>query len=398
MQEDVIISELTDKKILIWGYGREGKSSERFLQKHCPSSELKIYEGTYDERLFAQYDLVIKSPGIPYLSRFRGLTSQTELFTRRFRDRIIGITGTKGKSTTSSMLYHVLEKCGRKALLVGNIGSPCLDYYDTVDSDTVIVYEMSCHQLSTVDVSPHAAILLNLFEEHLDYYKTVENYHRAKKNIYRFQNEEDILVTNNDIRVDTASEIIRCSGDEYTGKLMLLGEHNRYNASVVWMLMKRLSTELDIDMDIVADGIAEFTGLAHRLQYIGTYGDVKYYDDSISTINESAIEAVESVPDIATILIGGMDRGIDYQPLTDFLNAYDRPLNVICAYESGKRIFPELRSGTVYMADDMAESVKLAKQITPAGKACVLSPAAASYTHFKNFEERGDRFAELVRR
>ena len=96
---------------------------------------------------------------------------------------------------------------------------------------------------------------------------------------------------------------------------MLLGEHNRYNASVVWMLMKRLSTELDIDMDIVADGIAEFTGLAHRLQYIGTYGDVKYYDDSISTINESAIEAVESVPDIATILIGGMDRGIDYQPL-----------------------------------------------------------------------------------
>lgn len=397
MQDDLIIDSLSGKKVLIWGYGREGRSSENFINKHCHDTEIKVYEGTYDEELFSRYDVILKSPGIPYLSRFKGLSSQTELFTEQFRERIIGITGTKGKSTTSAMIYHVLQKCGIRSVLVGNIGYPCFDHYDSIDKDTVIVYEMSCHQLSTATVSPHAAILLNLFEEHLDYYKTVENYHRAKRNIYRFQDEHDILVTNNDIKVNTRSEVIRCSGNEYEGKMMLLGEHNRYNASVVYSLMKRLSEELSLDMDKVCEGISDFTGLDHRLQFIGTYGDVRYYDDSISTINESAIEAVESVPDIDTILIGGMDRGIDYTPLITFLNGYDKPLNIVCMYESGERIFPLLTSKTKYMVKDLKESVETAKKITKKGGACVLSPAAASYTHFKNFEDRGDQFCGFVR-
>ena len=397
MQDNLIIDFLSDKKVLIWGYGREGKSSEKFINTHCHDTEIKIYEGTYDEELFGGYDVILKSPGIPYLGKFDGLSSQTELFIKQFGDRIIGITGTKGKSTTSAMIYHVLQKCGIKSVLVGNIGYPCFDHYDSIDADTVIVYEMSCHQLSTSSVSPHAAILLNLFEDHLDYYKTVENYHRAKRNIYRFQNENDILVTNKDVRVNTRSEVIRCGGNEYTGKMMLIGEHNRYNASVVYSLMQRLSGELSLDMDKVCEGISDFTGLDHRLQFIGTYDGVRYYDDSISTINESAIEAVLSVPDIATILIGGMDRGIDYTPLITFLNAYDKPLNIICMYESGERIFPLLTSKTKYMAKDLKESVETAKKITKKGGACVLSPAAASYTHFKNFEDRGEQFCEFVR-
>lgn len=397
MQGYMIKDELSGKRILIWGYGREGRSSENFIRKHCTDTEIKIYEGTYDEKMFSEYDVILKSPGIPYLGRFNGLSSQTELFLKQFGNRVIGITGTKGKSTTSAMIYHVLLDCGVKSVLVGNIGYPCLDHYDSIDPDTVIVFEMSCHQLSTVDVSPHAAILLNLFEEHLDYYKTVENYHRAKRNIYRFQNKNDILVTNNDISVNAKSEVLRCTGNEYSGGMKLLGEHNRYNASVVYLLMKRLSNELKLDMETVSRSISEFEGLSHRLQYIGTYDGVRYFDDSISTINESAIEAVTSVPDIATLLVGGMDRGIDYTPLISFLNENKKPLNIICMYESGERIFPQLTSDTKYMAKDLAESVAIAKKITRKGGACVLSPAAASYTHFKNFEDRGDQFAGFVK-
>jgi UDP-N-acetylmuramoylalanine--D-glutamate ligase len=159
------ISERLDgKSVLIWGYGREGKSTERFLNRFCHVKSCEIYEGPEDGKDFSRYDFVIKSPGIRTERCPENFTSQTELFLSEFAPQTIGITGTKGKSTTASLLYSTLSAClERNVLLVGNIGLPCLDYYGSIDADTVVVFEMSCHQLAHTKISPHIALFLNLY-------------------------------------------------------------------------------------------------------------------------------------------------------------------------------------------------------------------------------------------
>ena len=160
-----------NKRILIWGFGREGQSTKHFLSRCCTPACVDVFEGKRDGIDEDAYDFIIKSPGIVMEEEHPKYTSQTEIFLEEHRDRVIGVTGTKGKSTTASMLRHVLGRClNKKVILLGNIGEPCLDYFDEVDDETVVVFEMSCHQLAHTKVSPHVALFLNLYEEHLDYY------------------------------------------------------------------------------------------------------------------------------------------------------------------------------------------------------------------------------------
>ena len=230
-------------------------------------------------------------------------TSETELFLQQFRDQVIGITGTKGKSTTSAMLYTVLKACsGRPVLLLGNIGQPCLDYFEEVTEDTIIVYEMSCHQLAHTNVSPHIAIFLNLYEEHLDYYGTVEKYFEAKSHIAAYQKSGDYFFVGENVpQIDTKAQrtvLHQPKGVHY--ELKLAGEHNQYDAQFV----ERVAELLGCEKEAVLKSMADFEGLPHRLQYVGTYRGVRYYDDSISTIPEAAINAAMSIPDAKTVLIG----------------------------------------------------------------------------------------------
>lgn len=396
-----IIEKLNGKKILIWGYGREGKSTERFLKTHCPDAQVEIYEGTRDSFDIDRYDLVIKSPGIVLWEDDPKITSQTELFLEAYREHVVGITGTKGKSTTSAMLYTVLKHCGKDALLVGNIGQPCLDDYDLVQKDTIVVYEMSCHQLWHTHVSPHTAVFLNLFEEHLDYYKTLENYFTAKSHITAYQQEGDVYYRGFNVpEIRTAATVVPLPQvPERQYELSINGTHNQYNADVVCRIAAQYGCA---ESDILA-GIRSFTGLPHRLQFAGTADGLRWYDDSISTIPQAAIGAAESLPEARTILVGGMDRGIDYNLLEEYIRKR-RDLYFILAYDSGKRIFEELTEGNMTDAGvpnfcyvpDLSAQVETARKVTPEGFAVVLSPAAASYGYFKNFEERGDAFCRLA--
>ena len=404
-----MLEKYRDKKILIWGYGREGKSTEKFFKKYPVAASVEISEAKPDEIDYDSCDYIFKSPGIrlayPLRERFpefspilQKLTSQTELFIGAFRDRVIGITGTKGKSTTTALLHHVLNSCrDGGACLVGNIGVPCLDLFDEMMAgDAVAVFELSCHQLAYASVSPHIGIFLNQYEDHLDFYGDRETYFHAKRHLTDFQTEEDWLYVGTDVpELTTRARVVRVTDHYRDDAMHLLGEHNHYNASFV----NHVATErFGLDAAAVKEAIDSFTGLPHRLQFIGTVDGVQYYDDSISTIPEATIQAVESVPEVATVILGGMDREIDYTPLIRFIPTHKNVI-FICAYASGKRIY-EAVSGekeNLRPVSDLKEAVALAKQLTPAGKACVLSPAAASYGYFKNFEERGDRFAELVR-
>lgn len=393
-----IIEKLSGKKLLLWGYGREGKSTEKFIKSHCHDFELTVFEGKTLEEA-QEYDYIIKSPGIPYFTEDERVISQTSLFLEEFSGQTIGITGTKGKSTTTSMLFSVLEHCGKDVLLVGNIGLPCLDYYDSMKEGTIAVFEMSCHQLALLRQSPHIAVLLNIFEDHLDYYHTMERYADAKYNILRHQKPGDIGLVNAGISLpfSTDSRLIRLTppveGEEEKFVLSIVGHCHQYNAQVVYEITAGI---LGLPEQEVRSAMQAFHGLRHRLEKIGTCDGVDYYDDSISTICESAVQAMESVENIDTILIGGLDRGIDYTILTEYLKC-NNMVKTICMYESGEKIYHMIEGRPdTWLCRDLSEAVAKAKEITREGGACVLSPAAASYGYFKNFEERGDKFKELV--
>lgn len=406
-----------DKKILIWGYGREGQSSERWLESHVKPASVSISSATPEDMLkgaAGDADVIIKSPGIvwpPKSDSFSEeelkkieeisarITSQTEIFISTFKDKTIGVTGTKGKSTTVSMLAHVLgETSGKKVILAGNIGLPCLDYYDDAQGDSIVVLELSCHQLKDAKTAPHISVFLDLYEEHLDYYGSMDAYFAAKSHIVNRQVAGDkAYIGENVPEIRSESEQIRViptEGELKGIELGLYGEHNLINAYFV----KRICMEnFGIPEKDVLRSLLSFEALPHRMKNIGTYEGINFYDDSISTIPEAAISAITSIPDAEVVLVGGMDRGISYSVLEDFMKKHAE-YKFICMYATGKRITEELggRLSNVYYEEDLEGAVKKAFEITQKGRGCVLSPAAASYGYFKNFEERGDAFGELV--
>lgn len=421
-----ITEQLDNKTVLIWGYGREGKSTEQFLMTHCKCRKIDVYEGSYEELPIDSYDIVIKSPGISHLEYNGKITSQTQLFLSQFSDRTIGVTGTKGKSTTVSLLYEVLSKClDTPVMLVGNIGYPCFDFVDDIAEDTVIVFELSCHQLCNLTVSPHISVFLNLFEEHLDYYHSFKNYFEAKKNIALHQREDDfVFIGENVPHFPVKSKLMTVGKNETEFSLKIPGEHNQVNANFVFQIAAGL---YGIDEGRIREAMEGFEGLSHRLEYVCTKNGVRFYDDSISTIPEAAVQAVKSIENVQSVLIGGMDRGIDYSVLVDFIKEREDVI-FICMYETGDRIYRECMEGdkaaeedsavdedgaaeengdieengrkpyrNCIFCGDLTEAVAKAAEITNEGKACVLSPAAPSYKYFKNFEERGEVFKNLIK-
>ena len=435
------------KRILLLGYGREGQSTWNVLRRLGTYEALDIadlkapaalpedgtvwHTGPDYQKCMDDYDVVFKSPGIvlerPAEEYRCSILSQTEVFFQCFRDQIIGITGTKGKSTVTTLLYHLLKQAGMDALLVGNIGIPALDHMDEVKPDTRIVFELSCHQLEYMTVSPHIGILVNIHEEHLDHYGTMEKYVEAKHHIFKNQRPDDILICNVQCLPEEGtcpSGLIRAgmdgSGKELdvvqeqdgtwvhfrgksfcipTDEIKLLGQHNYFDIGVAY----GVCSILGMDDQVFARGLKTYEPLPHRLQYIGEREGVKYYDDSISTICDTTIQALKTLKDTDTVLIGGMDRGIDYRELIEYLSDCQVP-HIILMEATGKRIYQEIHKyypefknrARLILAEHLEDGVKRARQITRPGTSCVLSPAAASYGIFRNFEERGETFSRLV--
>ena len=420
------IQEFENKKVLIWGYGMEGKSSYRFIRSLLPNQVLSITDKNKDnikdtentillneeETDFNSYDLIIKAPGIVVPSGIdkTKITGQAPLFLKHYRNQVVGITGTKGKSTTSSLIAKVLSK-KYETFLVGNIGKACFDVIDELNSDSLIVFEISCHQLEYSIYSPHVAIYINLFDEHLDHYGTFENYGRAKDQIFLHQKTDDILIMGEAIQDRANNHLKKLIGkDIYASKNVLhvedkqieikdcalKGEHNYQNLAVAYAVSKLY----DITDDEFLEAIKEFIPLKHRLEDIGTVNSVTYINDSISTIGETCIKALEAYPNTSVVLVGGMDRGIHYDKLENALYNY-KNVQVIFMYATGKRIHKEMKEKGLnreglYEVEDLDEAVALAKDIVKPNTVCLLSPAASSYDHFKNFEARGDYFRKLV--
>ena len=366
---------------------------------------------------------MFKSPGVvlpkPFSEYKALITSQAEYFLKVYGSQTIGITGTKGKSTTTTLIYHELKENGFDTLLVGNIGIPAFHLIDEIKENTKIVFELSCHQLEYGKYSPHIGVYLNVFPEHLDHYGSFEKYRASKENIYKNQSEKDQLYCGTGVipkegeaksAVTVIYDFNRVENDfishkSYTtgineDEISLKGFHNFFDIAVAFAVC----TDLGISVEGFNKALKTYKTLPHRLEFVGNIDGVKYYDDSISTIPETAIEAMNTIKDTDTIIIGGMDRGIDYEPLIKYLETSSVP-NIILMETTGARIKEEVKMGymelnnseRLHIVDNLAEAVKLAKKLTGKGKSCVMSPAAASYGIFKNFEERGEVFKRLVK-
>lgn len=424
-----------NKSVAILGFGKEGRSTLDIL-KNTECGEICILDKNSLDNEFDtscpytlhfgenyleyadNFDIIMKSPGIALFDKPSGevkekITSQTDLFLRFCDNKIIGVTGTKGKSTTSSLITHILNFCGKKAVLIGNIGIPPLSVIDSLEKDTIVVCEMSCHQLEYVKASPETAVLLNVYEEHLDHYVNFNAYKAAKENIYRYQKQGDLLIYNKELKSSGINSLpskkISVSQEEKADVYLegndivipgqkipydklspkLEGRHNLYNISIALTA----AIENGCDPDKAAEAVSSFKGLEHRMETVKTVNGVKYVNDSISTIPLAAIYAVKAFK-ADTLIIGGLDRGICYDTLIDFLNkGYVE--TVICLPDSGHKIADMLNTPSkVFKVKDMEEAVK--KASAEAKHCCVLSPAAASYGFYKNFEERGKHFKELV--
>lgn len=426
IDRDSWIQEFKDKNVLIWGYGMEGKSTYNFIRSLLPEQTLTIADKKIEnvkdttntvllreeETDFNAYDLIIKAPGIvaPNTINKSKITGQAPLFLKHYRNQTIGITGTKGKSTTTSIIAKVLST-KYKTFLVGNIGKACFDVIDELTEDALVAFEISCHQLEYATYSPHIAIYINLFDEHLDHYGTFENYGRAKDQIFVHQKEDDILIIHEDIQNRAGNREKICIGKDiyaighvlYDGKKQLevkecslKGEHNYQNLAVVY----KVAELYDISDEKFLEAVKEFQPLRHRLEVIGTVENVMYINDSISTIGETCIQALDTYPNTSVVLVGGMDRGIHYDKLEEALFAR-KDVQVIFMYATGKRIHKEMKDkgldrSDLYDVEDLDEAVTLAKKIARPNTVCMLSPASTSYDHFKNFEARGDYFRKLV--
>jgi len=432
------INTLADKKIVLVGFGREGAETLRVLRKHFPEKHFTIADkneelSCSDKKVtlikgegylssLGDFDVIIKTPGIPMSGELQPwaekITSATQIFFDSLdsSNMVVGVTGSKGKSTVSSLLFEILKDAGRKVEIIGNIGIPALKFIKR--KNTIFVCELSSYQLGGLNFHPHISIITSLFPEHLNYHGGFYNYFAAKKNITLGQSEEDFFIVHQQYKkltsLKTKAQKIICGNQEEawrddkwfyeggkklfpTSTLKILGEHNKDNALLVIVAAHLLKVE----NKVIKKTISQFRGLPHRLEYVEESKNIYFYDDAISTTPESTIAAIEVFKTkLGSIILGGQDRGYKFGGLVQKLKEYKIPAIVLLP-DTGKKIEKLINkekdySPLLFSTDKMEEAVKFCLENTPKKKVCLLSTASPSYSLYKNFEEKGDLFKKYV--
>lgn len=424
----MILSALENKRISIWGMGREGQTTLSFLKKHFPDQKFIIINRDpvdTDEEFISEskmhnhlddIDVVIKSPGISYyheaIDKFieAGITvtSATNIwFDLPKAGKIIAITGSNGKSTTSALTHHILTTLGKKAALGGNIGTPLLSL--PLDADYYVV-ELSSYQTCDMTGVPDIAVLLNLYPEHIQWHRSHDQYYHdkcnllrrgAKINIVNYHEERTKGIAEHSISFNSEETIhfknsLMMDSETKIGKLdgfPLLGDHNLENLAAALTICR----ELKLNLSECLEAAKSYPGLPHRLQIFGPHDGHIFVNDSISTDPEATIAALKALKDKnVTLIVGGEDREQDYKELSKAIE--NTGTKAICVYETGPRLFDIIKSSEKYRAEALEEAVIKAKEITEQGDYIVLSPAAPSYDAFKDFEERGELFMKYAKK
>ena len=445
------LADLRGRSVAVWGTGREGRAAVTAVAAHGPSRLIAVDDsanflsvpwegelaalaplagGDHAQAALVAADVVVRSPGVPQTHpwmadlRARGVTvtGGSALWLADHANRTIGVTGSKGKSTTASLISHLLAAVGRPNVFGGNIGVPLLD----LPPAEQYVLELSSYQCSDLTDSPRVAVVTSLFPEHLDAHGGEREYYRDKLNLLA-HGPELIVINGADERLVAETVAIKdangfaaipaaggdsrfrveddnqvyCSDEALFPRdaLKLRGRHNGRNLCVALAVLDGMGIDVVGERDTLRAAVESFEGLPHRLAEIEDPSGLTFVDDTLSTSPYSAMHAIDAYEGRPlTVLVGGTDRGLDYSPLREHLR--DREITVIGLPDSGPRILAELAglAGVrTEAAEDLPSAVRLARKLTPAEGVVLLSPAAPSYGRFRNFEHRSEVFAQAIR-
>ncbi|MDP3043119.1 MAG: UDP-N-acetylmuramoyl-L-alanine--D-glutamate ligase [bacterium] len=456
-----ILKKLQDKKIAILGLGIENYCLIKYLLKNKINCEITVCDKrefdklaeiknfaslqkikkvkwrlgkNYDKNL-AEFDILFRSPGWPLsklpplLAKERAgvrLSSPMKLFFNLCPTRnIIGVTGTKGKGTTASLIYHILKKAGKKAWLGGNIGVAPFEFIDKIKKNDWVVLELSSFQLEDMAASPRIAVITNFHKEHLaptdpnnpNYHRTLKDYWKAKSNIFKWQNKRDYLVISKNFQFSIFNfqsisnfKIFNFQNlykKNYKGKIIffdksdlaskLIGEHNEENIAAAVEVAKIVG----INNEIIKKAVVSFNGLEHRLEFVKKINGVKYYNDSFATTPESAITALKSFTEPIVLLAGGAEKKSDFKQLAkeikkrvQFMVLLDGKATPRLKKELTKANFPRNK---MFLAKNIKQAVREAGKNAAKGGIVLLSPACASFGMFRNYKERGKLFKEEIK-
>lgn len=423
-------------KIVLLGYGIEGESAYRYFvrkfhnatfevldnaeESKNPLPEGVVFHGGVKNFTDIDADIVVRTPAIPPHSiTTRGLvTSVTKEFFAACPAPIIGVTGTKGKGTTCTLIARMLEAGGKKVWLVGNIGKPALDCIDNIRPEDIVVYELSSFQLWDLQRSPQTAVALLIEPDHLNVHRDFDDYVAAKGNITRYQTPDDFVVyhpanpkTAEIAKLSLAPKKRYCTPEgayiENDGiiidgqkicavsEVALPGQHNLENVCAAVTAAWRYTQ----DTEAIADAIRSFTGLPHHIEKVRELDGISYYDDSYSSAFPAAIAAVKSFTRPVILILGGLDRGIAITSLVKQLSELENIKHVIAIGEVRDKIVFELMEKNIPVTSvngDMDTVLKTAQREVLPGDVVLLSPGFASFDQYKNFVQRGEIFQKEV--
>lgn len=382
------------------------------------------------------FDLIFRSPScLPTVSELQEetkkgaiVTTEVEMLMEMFPGKIIGITGSDGKTTTTSLIYAILKEAGYKTYLGGNIGIPLFTKLSEMKPEDILVLELSSFQLMGMKISPDISVITNITPNHLNIHKDYDEYIKAKKNIFKYQDENDIIVLNYD------NEITRLCQKETNGKVIffsskeklddgyivdgniikqcedkirkhiisvtetkLRGIHNYENICTALAATKTL-----VDIDIAEKVIKEFNSVEHRLEFVRELNQIKWYNDSASTSPTRTISAINSFDEELILIAGGYDKNLDYKPLA--LPIVNKVKTLLLIGQTSGKIFDEVKKEMekqdknikIYLCENLKETVDIARKVAKSGQVVLFSPASASFDMFKNAYDRGNKFKEIV--
>lgn len=449
------MNNMKDKNVAILGFGLEGKDLANYLLSH--GAKITIIDQKKEEELdfngvdkekfnfllgdnysldtLDSFDIIFRSPGVyRYLPEIvmaekKGveISSAIKLFFDECPAKIVGITGTKGKGTTSTLIYEIFKEDGKSVFLAGNIGTPYLSLLKTLTVKDIVVLEISSFQLIDMNKSPHVAVVLNITQDHLDWHKSLKEYVDAKKNIVVHQKKTDFSVINADYETPksfaeltiaqkyffSTKEKVKGSYVEKdtiylsvnkkeiiggTNYLILRGNHNLENVTAAICA----SSLLGANVDSIKKAAFSFKGLEHRLEFVAKVGGRSFYNDSFATGPQPTIAAINSFSEPTTVILGGSEKGLTYDELGKVLSTRENIMNAILIGQVADKIKISLKKAGFKKnivelgKSDIEGIVKKAYEITPKGGVILLSPAAASFDMFENYKDRGKKFKKSV--
>ena len=430
-----LIDYFYDKKAKVTIFeGREKEKISAEILSKINNYKMELYTGKEYLSTLSGFDLILRSPSclptVPELEKEaeRGavVTTEIELLMKMCPCQVIGITGSDGKTTTTTLIYEVLKNAGYNTYVGGNIGTPLFTKLNEIKPDDKVVLELSSFQLMEMDISPDIAVITNISPNHLNVHKDYQEYIDAKKNIFKFQNENGIVVLNYD------NEITRKCGEEAKGKaiyfssnykleegyivdgdtiklcqdglrkhivntkdLVIKGAHNYENICCVLAATATL-----VDQSDAIETIKEFKGVEHRIEFVKEINGAKWYNDSASTTPSRLINALNAFDDEIVLIAGGADKNLDYTPVAKPI--LEKVKTLILMGQTANKIFDSVKQEeekqnkeiSIYMAKDLKEAIELAKKY--AKKIVLFSPASTSFDMFKDMYDRGNKFKEMV--